>query len=335
MINEIDAEIRKDINKKAGCADLEKAANNIIKLAKKKSPGARHLHGAWIDKNGSQYVCDGHHAIKIFNPISLEVVSVENTLNIDQLFDVSDLPERFELPGVAELKSMIKEAKQAAKLAGRKSYSIAIALKNGPVFNADYLLNTIMATDAKYIETQKANPIVIMWLIILPLLAYFIPEYYLKFKARERVNIIKSEIPTFRTFALSMLETKTYPVYDILQILVGSTTYLKEDLIACTNEYFVDSKLAIKHLHDKIDDKEFHIVCNGLLQAIDEDKDTTLVFLHQQLLQYDTLARLKEQEKIKKKPNLFVVVLGMPLVSILVIWFYPWFLDAMSVLGGL
>ena len=49
------------------------------------------------------------------------------------------------------------EAKQAAKLAGRKSYSIAIALENGPVFNADYLLNTIMATGAKYIETQKAN----------------------------------------------------------------------------------------------------------------------------------------------------------------------------------
>ena len=157
MINEIDAEIRKEINKKVGCADLEKAANNFIKLAKKKSPGARHLHGAWISENGAQYVCDGHHAIKIFKPISLENAPVENTMNIDNLFNVSDLPERFELPGVAELKSMIKEAKQAAKLAGRKSYSIAIALENGPVFNADYLLNTIMATGAKYIETQKAN----------------------------------------------------------------------------------------------------------------------------------------------------------------------------------
>ena len=157
MINEIDAEIRKEINKKAGCADLEKAANNIIKLAKKKSPGARGLHGAWITKSGCQYVCDGHHAIKIYDPIKLEEITVENTMNIDQLFNVSDFPERFALPGVAELKSMIKEAKQAAKLAGRKTRGIVLALENGPVFNADYLLNTIMATGAEYIETQKAN----------------------------------------------------------------------------------------------------------------------------------------------------------------------------------
>lgn len=181
----------------------------------------------------------------------------------------------------------------------------------------------------------KVNPLVILWLVILPLLTYFVPDLFLKYLAKKKVDLIKSEIPTFRTFALSMLETKTYPVYDILQILVGSTTALKDDLMVCMNEYFVDSKGALKHLHDKVDDKEFQIVCNGLIQAVDEDKETTLIFLKQQLAQYDTLKHLKEQEKIKKKPNLFVIVLGMPLVSILVIWFYPWFLDAMNVLGSL
>jgi hypothetical protein len=39
------------------------------------------------------------------------------------------------------------------------------------------------------------------------------------------------------------------------------------------------------------------------------------------------------QEKIKKKPGLFVLVLAIPLCCILVIWFYPWFLDAVKVLG--
>ena len=211
------------------------------------------------------------------------------------------------------------------------------------VIMSDASLETVEAflgTSNKEATLQAAvlpevNPLVILWLVILPLLTYFVPDLFLKYLAKKKVDLIKSEIPTFRTFALSMLETKTYPVYDILQILVGSTTALKDDLMACMNEYFVDSKGALKHLHDKIDDKEFQIVCNGLIQAVDEDKETTLIFLKQQLAQYDTLKHLKEQEKIKKKPNLFVIVLGMPLVSILVIWFYPWFLDAMNVLGSL
>lgn len=185
------------------------------------------------------------------------------------------------------------------------------------------------------IDVPKANPIVVMWLCLLPLLGYFIPELYLKSLARKKRLLMQKEIPTFRTFAVSMLETKTYPVYNILQILVGSTTSLKEPIMECQNEYYVDAKKAITKLSSKVDDEEFRIVCNALAQAVDEDKETTLLFLRQQLSQYDTMKHLKEQEKIKKKPNLFVMVLAIPLVSILIIWFYPWFLDAMTVLGTL
>ena len=185
------------------------------------------------------------------------------------------------------------------------------------------------------VEIPKANPLVVMWLCILPWAGIFIPDLYLKSLAKKKVKLMQKEIPTFRTFAVSMLETKTYPVYNILKILVGSTTALKEPIMECQNEYYVDAKKAIMKLSAKVDDEEFHIVCNALAQAVDEDKETTLMFLRQQLSQYDTMKHLKEQEKIKKKPNLFVMVLGIPLVSILIIWFYPWFLDAMSVLGSL
>ena len=185
------------------------------------------------------------------------------------------------------------------------------------------------------VEIPKANPIIVMWLFILPLGGIFIPDLYLKYLAKKKVKLMQKEIPTFRTFAVAMLETKTYPVYNILKILVGSTTALKEPIMECQNEYYVDAKKAIMKLSAKVDDEEFHIVCNALAQAVDEDKETTLMFLRQQLSQYDTMKHLKEQEKIKKKPNLFVMVLGIPLVSILIIWFYPWFLDAMSVLGSL
>lgn len=185
------------------------------------------------------------------------------------------------------------------------------------------------------VEMPTANPLVVMWLCIIPLTGYFVPDLILKNIAKKRVNLMQKEIPTFRTFAVSMLETKTYPVYNILKILVGSTTSLKEPIMECQNEYYVNAKAALTKLGSKVDDEEFRIVCNALAQAVDEDKETTLMFLRQQLSQYDTMKHLKEQEKIKKKPNLFVIVLGIPLVSILIIWFYPWFLDAMNVLGSI
>ena len=200
---------------------------------------------------------------------------------------------------------------------------------------SEFVGNSATSTTLQTVEIPKVNYMVIMWIIVISLVGYVIPDFYLKNLVKKRAEQMRKEIPTFRTFSVAMLETKTYPIYNILKILVGSTNVLKEPIMECQNEYYVDAKKAINKLSTKIDDEEFHIVCNALAQAVDEDKETTLMFLRQQLSQYDTMKHLKEQEKIKKKPNLFVMVLAIPLVSILIIWFYPWFLDAMKVLGSL
>ena len=59
------------------------------------------------------------------------------------------------MPTVPELKSMIAEAKAAAKMNNVRGAKIIYSLENGPVFNAEYLLNVIMATGADHLETVE------------------------------------------------------------------------------------------------------------------------------------------------------------------------------------
>ena len=64
-------------------------------------------------------------------------------------------PERFPLPTAAELKNMIAAAKAAGKISGKKN--IVYCCENGPAFNAQFLLDAIIATGASYLETEKSR----------------------------------------------------------------------------------------------------------------------------------------------------------------------------------
>lgn len=158
MIADLKAEIRKENNRRAGAAaNIEKAAYNVIKSAKKKD-ARQILHGAWISKNGRQYVCDGFRAIEINNPIELEKIPEKTEpLDIEKMFVMPDHLERFELPTAAELKSMIAETKADAKIKGIKSPKIVYACEDGPLINADFLMDAITATGARYLESYKGR----------------------------------------------------------------------------------------------------------------------------------------------------------------------------------
>ena len=52
---------------------------------------------------------------------------------------------------------MIAEAKAAAKMNNVRGAKIIYSLENGPVFNAEYLLNVIMATGADHLETVEKS----------------------------------------------------------------------------------------------------------------------------------------------------------------------------------
>jgi len=144
---------------------------------------------------------------------------------------------------------------------------------------------------------------------------------------------MKKELPIIETFIVIMLETGAHTVYDILRTLLDTTVFFKPYITMCLNEYYVDPHRAIQNMADRVQDEEFQVVCNGLKQAVDTDKKHTAIFMKQHLDQIKKIQELQREAKIKKKPLLYVLLLALPLTSIVVIWFFPWFVKAMKMLS--
>ena len=156
VIADLEKEIRKETNKKTGTTNIQKAAESIIKSAKRNQKSKILLHGSWI-KDGKQYVCDQYRALQIIEPIDLEKIPDKGDPYKCENFFVEPgfYSERFDLPTAAELKNMIAAAKAAGKISGKKN--IVYCCENGPAINAQYLLDAITATGATFFETEKSR----------------------------------------------------------------------------------------------------------------------------------------------------------------------------------
>ena len=192
-------------------------------------------------------------------------------------------------------------------------------------------------TDAVLSFEQSAgasgiSPVPIVWIFVFSLLVYFLPNLLLKLQIRNRKALMRKEMPVIQTFVVIMLESGTHTVYEILKTLTSTTTFFKPYLSMCLNEYYVDPKRAIQNMADRVQDEEFQVVCNSLKQAVEEDKQYTASFMKQHIDQIQKLSDLKREASIKKKPMLYVFLLAMPMIALVIIWFYPWFIRAVDML---
>lgn len=150
-IFDIDQEIRRTENKKNGKINQARAAELVIKSAKKTA--IRALHGAWIAKDGFQYVCDSKMLIRFKNHIALEHIPEDTTpFQIEKSYGVAS-GDQVCLPPISEITTAIKEKKAEAKIKKIKNPRICCKLENGMIINAEYLKIAIMATGAETGET--------------------------------------------------------------------------------------------------------------------------------------------------------------------------------------
>ncbi len=196
-----------------------------------------------------------------------------------------------------------------------------------------FLKSTVSVAKTAQAEGPQINYVVIMWIFIISLMLYMLPDYILNFLIKKRREMMKKELPIIETFIVIMLETGAHTVYDILRTLLDTTVFFKPYITMCLNEYYVDPHRAIQNMADRVQDEEFQVVCNGLKQAVDTDKKHTAIFMKQHLDQIKKIQELQREAKIKKKPLLYVLLLALPLTSIVVIWFFPWFVKAMKMLS--
>lgn len=182
------------------------------------------------------------------------------------------------------------------------------------------------------IEAPLINPIVVMWIFIGCLLLYMLPEYLIRARIKTRHATMRKELPIMGTFIVIMLESGTHTVYDILKTLLETSDFFRPYLSTCLNEYYVDPKRAIQNMADRIQDEEFQVLCNSLKQAVDMDKQYTVAFMKQHLDQIKKMQDLQREASIRKKPLAYVFLLALPLISVVIIWFYPWFEKSMKML---
>lgn len=178
----------------------------------------------------------------------------------------------------------------------------------------------------------EINYIVIMWILVISLLLYLLPELIIDLFIKRRKKMMKKELPIIESFIVIMLETGSHTVYEILRTLLDTTKFFKPYITMCLNEYYVNPTRAIQNMADRVQDEEFQVVCNSLKQAVESDRMHTATFMKQHLEQIKKIQELQREAQIKKKPLLYVFLLALPLTSIIVIWFFPWFTKAIKML---
>jgi len=140
-------DMRREANKASGKANIEKAMRAIIKNAPEHQ---RQLQGAFV-RDGKQYACDGHRAMRLNIPIDLPAPPVPCTMDIGRLFAEArhNATTPIETPMIGELKAYIKikKAENKAKY-GKHANRQRILWDFGegrPTVNAVYLLDILTA----------------------------------------------------------------------------------------------------------------------------------------------------------------------------------------------
>jgi hypothetical protein len=155
-------DMRREANKASGKANIEKAMRAIIKNAPEHQ---RQLQGAFV-RDGKQYACDGHRAMRLNIPIDLPAPPVPCTMDIGRLFADArhNATTPLETPTLGELKSYIKTTKAEYKAKyGRNASKKTILWHFGgdrPVVNAVYLLDILTAfPDATITFSTMTGPL--------------------------------------------------------------------------------------------------------------------------------------------------------------------------------
>jgi len=194
-------------------------------------------------------------------------------------------------------------------------------------------INTVLGRGIQALTSTQFAGVAIMMIVFAML--YFIPEQIINYITRKRQNKLHKELYNIGPFTVSMLSSQAYGTYEIIQTLSDTTIVLRPYFKTCLNEYYLHPKQAIQNMAERVADDNFQVICNGLKQIIEMDKQHTALFMQQHLDEINRMRALQREARIKKKPLLYVLLLVFPMASIVIIWFYPWFVQAMEVLGGI
>lgn len=96
------------------------------------------------------------------------------------------------------------------------------------------------------------------------------------------------------------------------------------------NEYYVNTKMALENLKKRIGLAEFDMIVDSLIFAYETDNTYAARFLNEYIVRLEQTTKISSEKSNKIKPYILLVSSIPPLISALVIWFYPWLVQAID-----
>lgn len=160
-------------------------------------------------------------------------------------------------------------------------------------------------------------------------LGFLAPELWVKSKIKKRRELLLEELDTIQLFTIIYLKAG-YGVYDLVEALAEITYHTKDYFNELRNEYYINTEKSLQNLANKIELEEYQLLIDILKQAVRISGKEMVNFIEGHMRQLKRTKELSKSASNKKKPLMYTFLLALPLVSIIIIWFYPLFLQVMA-----
>ena len=184
------------------------------------------------------------------------------------------------------------------------------------------------------INEQLAKAPTVNWIdpIIFGLLAYSLPILAIKVYAKMKENKAMSEVLMLQTFVMMRLSTNKN-VYYILEMLYERSKIYKEPLRRACNYYHTDINECFNILRKSISSDEFNTIINSLEKAL-SDKAMARDYIERRRRLEKVNRKTRKMNENKKKQIIGTFILFLPLLTMLAIVGYPWFVYNMKLLAA-
>lgn len=211
----------------------------------------------------------------------------------------------------------------------KKAYYTILALLMVLFVN---LIPTIIYQIQIYMEVKNPqmiqfSPRFVVFTFLVPVIMYLYPDLEINSIVKKREVELKKELIPLGILIHTMLETGNSP-YDILSLIKDIKPAYKEYIETTLNEYFVNTRLALTHLKEKVGIPEFNMIVDSLIFAYETDNNYASKFLGEYLDRLEETTKINSEKQNKIKPYILLVSAMFPLIAALLIWFYPMVLQA-------
>lgn len=209
----------------------------------------------------------------------------------------------------------------------KRAYFTFLTIVAVIVYLFTYLLQQWMDIENPQLVALPRGLIIIS--LIAPIIMYLYPSLELQIALKKRDIALQKEIISLGIMVHTMLETGNSP-YDILLMIKDIKPVYKGYIETTLNEYYVNTKMALENLKKRIGLAEFDMIVDSLIFAYETDNTYAARFLNEYIVRLEQTTKISSEKSNKIKPYILLVSSIPPLISALVIWFYPWFVQAID-----